>query len=221
MDNIFLVRFVAKVRVHFSFTFSMSTKPVLAVDCDDVLCHYVPALLQWHNKEYHTTYALEDVKTFRLEDFWGGDAKQTVQKINAFSATEQYKRLLPIAGALQALHELKRKYTLVIVTARNFAKTAEATERWIEVHLPDLFSSIHYSSDKASVCKELNAVALIDDSVRNITSCAAVLPKVILFTNEDQYAWTKDAVLPNLNICRNWQEITTLLMSESRIISAR
>lgn len=193
-------------------------KPVLAIDCDDVLCHYVPSLLHWHNKTYGTNYSLIDVTSFRLEQLWGGDAKQTIEKVNAFSETEEYKQLQVVSGVLEALHELKTKYILVIVTARNFDMTAKATELWIQTHLPELFTSVQYTSDKldkAIICKELNAVALIDDSVKNITNCAAVLQKVILFTHEDEYLWNKDMKqedLPNLSICRNWQQITKLLM---------
>jgi 5'(3')-deoxyribonucleotidase len=192
-------------------------KPVLAIDCDDVLCHYIPSLLHWHNQLYQTNYSLCDVKSGKLEQLWQCDAKQTVDKINAFSQTEEYGQLLPIVGAAEALHKLKTRYELVIVTARDFELTHKATELWIETHFSGLFTSIHYGFDKASICKKLNAQALIDDSMKNITNCSRVLQKVILFTHEGQYPWSenmKQDDLLNLSICPNWRWISQLMMAQ-------
>jgi hypothetical protein len=78
----------------------------------------------------------------------------------------------------------------------------EITKQWIDAHFPSVFEGVHfgnhYASDgspsrsKAEICKELGAVALIDDSRHHAVSAAkAGVPLVILFGD---YGWNKPSL---------------------------
>lgn len=191
----------------------MSSKPVLAIDCDDVLLHYVPAVVEWHNQVYATQLTLNDFTSFQFSRIWGGDNDGTVEKVKRFSETEEYEQLQCIEGAKQALEELSKYYELNVVTAR-FPDRAEITQRWIDTNFPGLIHKIYYTFDKATACQQLNAYALIDDSVSNIAKCQQVVTKSILFDHNQTYLWNKD--VSNLDSkkfvrAHSWKEIVDIL----------
>ena len=58
---------------------------------------------------------------------------------------------------------------------------------------------------KAEVCKEIGAVALIDDSLKHLLQCSEVGIEGILFGD---YPWNQTDSLPeNITRCTNWLEV--------------
>jgi 5'(3')-deoxyribonucleotidase len=199
------------------------TKPVLAIDCDDVLLHYVPAVAEWHNQVYGTQLSLSDFTSFQFSQVWGGDSASTLDKVNLFSTTEEYKQLKCIEGAKSALEQLHQHVDLIVITAR-FPDRAQITQQWLDSNFPGLITKVYYTFDKASVCEQLNAYAIIDDSASNIAKCQHVVQKAILFDHEQSYLWNKDTcnLDPNKFVrAHSWQEVVNILIPSTTIHSSR
>ena len=48
----------------------MAKKPVIAVDLDEVLGQFVPAIVAFHNATYGSSYTAEDFFSYRFADVW-------------------------------------------------------------------------------------------------------------------------------------------------------
>jgi len=110
-------------------------------------------------------------------------------KIIEFYKTTRLDEALPIEGALEGVLRLKELgYKLVVVTARHL-RERERSLKWIEKHYPGVFETVVCTGQsqettfdenpgvttkltKAMVCKEINALCLIDDSLENAFACA-------------------------------------------------
>eukprot|EP00911_Craspedida_sp_UC1_P002380 UC1_evm1s1780 len=174
-----------------------SKKPVLAVDLDEVLGHFVPTLADFHNEKYGTALTAHDFDSYTFREVWGGDESESKSKVNAFFASPHFTNGIPVVeGAQEAMIELSRHFELVIVTSRQHAIAAE-TSRWIDEHFSGLFSRVLFGNhwgatgekrSKPDMCDSIEAVALIDDSLRYALQCAGRLQRVILFGH---HAWNQ------------------------------
>ncbi|KAJ3853304.1 hypothetical protein EV368DRAFT_81697 [Lentinula lateritia] len=165
-----------------------SSRPVIAVDLDDVL-RPTPRSL--------------------VNPYWGG-LHETHQKVRDFYASMQLYNAAPVTGAregVKALHDMGFK--LIVVTARS-SDVKEESWDWINQWFPGLFDSVICTGQfkdatkdgheivtklsKAQVCADLKARLLIDDSSENAlqvsTSSSAATPPtpVLLFGH---YEWNK------------------------------
>lgn len=213
------------------YSMASQTK-VVAVDIDEVLCHFIPGLAEFHNSEYGGTLTSESFVSYQFHEVWGGTESDCVVKMETFFQSDYFlKDLNPVDGAYEALKALKETFPieLHLVTARQLT-LEEQTKAWISKHYPDLFTDIHfgnhYSSSgkkrsKPEMCKEIKAVCLIDDSQVYAGQCAKENIPTILFGN---YAWNKRRdeaggeewavsmeVLSKVKRASNWNECIALV----------
>ena len=171
-------------------------KYTVAVDLDEVLGGFLPALTQWHNRVYGTTFSVDDYRSYSYCDLWGGSNADSVAKVHEFfQASEFATGVRPIAGAVRTLRSLLDRARFVVVTSRQHV-IAEQTRDWIERHFAGIFAGIemgnHYDlaspnpddmtlagaaggsvkRSKPDMCADVGAVALIDDSVKYACQCA-------------------------------------------------
>ena len=112
------------------------SKPVLAVDIDEVLGAFLPALIRWHNDTHGTSLSLGDFNSYWFCEVWGGTNEEATEKVHAFFETPYFlQQLEPIQGAAAALETLSAKFDMVVVTSRQHV-IAEATMQWLEQHFP-------------------------------------------------------------------------------------
>ena len=52
---------------------SVFCKPVVAVDIDEVLGGFLPALIDYYNHSYNTKFTLDDFHSYRFAEVWGGN----------------------------------------------------------------------------------------------------------------------------------------------------
>eukprot|EP00854_Cymbomonas_tetramitiformis_P019497 gene19497-23314_t len=117
-----------------------SEKPVIAVDCDEVLAQFLPALIRYHNAKYSTTLELKDFHSYRFCEVWGGTNEEATEKIHDFFETDHFLRdLAPMPGALEVLESFKEKFTFVVVTSRQHI-IEQATRDWLQNYFPNVFS---------------------------------------------------------------------------------
>lgn len=183
----------------------MAQRLVLAVDIDEVLAGFVPALASFYNERYATSSDLKlDATSFVSYEFhkvWGGTAAECSDIMTAFFESAHFlEGVRPIPGALESLTQLRAELPgieLHCVTARQ-NKLEMHTRAWVEAHYPGLFTDIHFgnhysttgvSRSKPDMCRAICAFALVDDSVVYARQCAAAGIPVILFGS---YAWNSD-----------------------------
>jgi len=192
-------------------------KPLLAIDIDEVLFPLVPELAAYHNAQHGTSLAPADFLSYDLDKVWGGTVAEAVAKVNAFFAVD-HLHIEPIDGAFDSLKSLADHFRLVVITSRHDSLT-DATHAWIERHFAGVFETVilagnhHAGGDvktKVSLCRELGAVALIDDSLRYVTECSDAGQRAILFGD---YPWNQADELPQGVIrVADWEEVRAELM---------
>jgi uncharacterized HAD superfamily protein len=175
---------------------SLRSKLIVAVDMDEVLCHFVPKLIDFHNETYKTEIKFEGFHNYAFHKVWGGTPEETTQKVNLFFESPHFKSLPRVKNSFETLLKLKDRCTFVIVTSRQTA-LKEITLRYVEEHFPDIFDDImlgnHYGEtgtklSKPEMCQKVGATILIDDSLLYAQDCSKNGIKTILFGN---YPWNQ------------------------------
>eukprot|EP01080_Neovahlkampfia_damariscottae_P005889 gene5889-9717_t len=193
----------------------MSNKKVLAVDVDEVICHFVPHLIDFHNEKYETDMVVDTFHNYSFHKVWGGTPEEASAKVEDFFQSDHFKNLLPIKGAYEQLQELKQDFKLVIVTSRQH-QLREDTESFIQKYYPDTFDEMlfgnHYGKvgkkmTKSEMCKSIGAELLIDDNLHYANDCATNGIKAILF---GKYAWNQydDELHENIHHVHHWDDVS-------------
>jgi 5'(3')-deoxyribonucleotidase len=188
-------------------------KPVIVVDIDEVLFPMAATFLNYYNHEHKTNYTVNDMDSYYVEDMTGETEEQLLAKIRSYISTPHYKNAQPLEGSAEAIQRLSEEYELAILTARDDFYRG-STENFVEAHYPGVFSSVQYTHQiesphifvpKFEICKELGAIAIIDDSLKNVIECAEHGIDGILF---GEYAWNKTDQLPHgVTRLNDWQEV--------------
>jgi len=202
----------------------MSTKPVVAVDLDEVLGGFLPTLTKWHNTHYSTSYTLADYKSYNYADLWGCTNAEAVTKVHEFFKSDAFlTKVPPIPNAFETLSQFTNDFTYIVVTSRQHVIKDE-TEKWISLHYPNIFQQVllgnHYDlaspdpdapgkgniikRSKPDMCIDIKATLLIDDSLKYAMQCASKIGKenntlksVILF---GEYGWNTGNHIPNVDL---------------------
>ncbi|TPX34713.1 hypothetical protein SmJEL517_g02695 [Synchytrium microbalum] len=208
-------------------------KPVLAIDCDDVLLKTVEGLCQFHNEHYATSLVPADFSSYNYWEVWGGNREGATAKVRQWYQLASFANLDPVPGALEALQRLKEFYDLVVVTSRqDFIRAATIAN--IQKHYPGIFDDehihfanhwihptdhVHYqglvSKSKAELCDEASAVLLVDDNLDYAKDVSNHGLYAILFDLEGSYNWNKcpDSELPPKTVRKtSWADIVDILI---------
>jgi uncharacterized HAD superfamily protein len=185
---------------------------VIAIDIDEVLFPFVENFVEHDNAIYggnvspaqFTSYAFEHVLNISLEE--------SVERVYSFNGVD-HRHITPIELSVHAIQKLSEKYDLAVITARH-PKFESNTLAWLEHHLPEVFSAVHFIGyaaimekprTKAEVCRELGASTLVDDSLEHVTLASAEGIESVLFGN---YPWNQAGELPEgVTRCNDWQEV--------------
>lgn len=179
----------------------MKRKPIL-IDLDETV---YPFLSTWDKWMKHTNRGAVDYDAF----VWYYDLdlylSNHVEKTPDFIAYQHILEPQPIPEAMTALLDIAEYYPIMALTARNKADWSNATDLWVEQHLP-FVKDIHYVREnrgddaipKGIVASQLNAQALIDDTAYWIDS----LP-----TDIDGYIVTRPQPIASDNGAEPWHLI--------------
>src|SRR3989339_799074 len=115
---------------------------LIGIDIDDVLLHFTPALIEYHNHTYKTSLTYDQFKSPNFWEVWGGTKQESRKKVDDFFKTTYFRKMQPIVGAKEALFELRKKHNLVNITARpNYLETE--TREAINKYFPDSIQKIY------------------------------------------------------------------------------
>lgn len=190
-----------------------ANKKIIAVDIDEVLFPMAASLLEFYNGEHGTEYRIDQMTSYFLEDLTGETEEEMLAKIQAYLKTEHYLAGQPIEGSIDAIHKMREKFKLILVTSRDHFYRG-STERFLENKFGGLFDELYYTHLEATptvrkpkhlICKEIGAIALIDDHLSNVVSCPEHGIEGILFGD---YPWNQSKSLPDGVVRVNgWQEV--------------
>lgn len=193
------------------------SKPVIAVDIDEVLSPLHAPLLSHHNLAYGTNYVYPDPEgRYYLEQFTGEDSATAEVKLKAFVDDPSFPEVVvPLPGAVETIGHLKHDYSLVIVTARQlFYK--DVTARFLQTHFPGVFADVHFiphfagaalspAAAKVEIFRQAGAQFVIDDNLGTAAAAATAGMSAILFGD---YHWNKVKTLPTGVVrCKNWAAV--------------
>jgi 5'(3')-deoxyribonucleotidase len=193
----------------------LSNKPVLAIDFDDVFVPYAHKLIEAYNREHGGSIRIENIyiwdKFGNSSHGWKHDAKGALQWIHGYLARPESLEVEPIAGSVAALQNLRRKYTIAVVTGRP-PKIDHIMHKWLERHMPGVVDQIYHVADtpKSVTCKQIEAKCIVDDNPVYIHDCHTAGIEVIVFGD---YPWNQADRLPeNAPRARDWAEVERLLL---------
>lgn len=207
-----------KLNQEFLNPLSKMSKPVIAIDIDDVIADSTESVRLSVNKKLGTELRHEH---YRIPaDYW--DYYETVWATHGLSDKISYEdhseemttnqsdvTLLP--GAQFAISELAKRFDLVLITARD-PRWQDATKAWLKVNFKDsVFKALHFAGSnkikgvktKGEQAVEVGASWLIDDNPDNCQTALDAGVEVILFGD---YGWHYKAPV-NMTRCKDWPAV--------------
>lgn len=202
------------------------SKPVLAVDIDDVLFPNAYRLIEDYNRRHG--YSVQHPASINrgvlkgtlshLEEGTGLNREVIVDQIEAILADEAYHDVDPLEGSTAAVLELSKRYQLVAITGRPLVARAH-TVIWLARHYPGLLEDLHVLGkrwghgsevDKSGLFRELGVEIVIDDLLGHVMSAAEIGVRGLLYGD---YPWNQADDLPEGVIrVRGWDEVLEELM---------
>lgn len=190
------------------------SKPILAVDIDEVLFPYVQHFVAHHNEKYATDLLPAHFTSYRFEDVIDGvDLTEVLSRIYTF-LEHDHQLIEPVTDAQEGIKRLSAKYDLVLLTARH-PRFEVNTRKWLSRYFPDQFKDLimigfeydpgnPHPRTKASVCKEMKVVALVDDSPKYVTQAAEAGVTGILFGD---YPWNQAELPKGVIRVKGWLDL--------------
>jgi uncharacterized protein len=185
---------------------------VLGVDLDDVVIDFNSAFCEWHNRYYGTSYKRKDIVSYGLENICKCTPDEVHQRVFDFYHTDEHRTAPPVQGAIEGLHELKKKNVLIAATSRPEV-VRNLTLEWLHEQSLEVFDSLHFLGhyhgpverkiSKAKICEEVGAELFIEDSLAHATSIARTGVPVLLFDTP----WNQGFVSALITRVFSWEEI--------------
>jgi 5'(3')-deoxyribonucleotidase len=194
-----------------------ASKPIIAIDIDDVIGAENEAVRNFINSHYGEKHTAEDYLTegkywSYWEDIWQVGKDEGRKRLEAFLNSPIKDNLKLVKGSRNSINTLKKRYELVIVTSR-YGLQLKTTRPWLEKHFPKTFGQVAFvatwSKDKkvskAVVCKQIGASYLIDDNAEHCNLAAEEGIQALLFGD---YGWNRQVeVHPTVRRVKNWEEV--------------
>jgi len=212
--------------LQFWSTLVSKTKPIIAVDIDDVISAQNDQIRQFANKHYGHKHTYEEFINFEAEywDYWahvwGISKEEERQRVKHYIDSGGLLIQKPVKGAIKAINKLKKKFDLVVITSRQ-DDYIDDTHRWLDKHFPATFRGVHFAKvwedgrreSKANICKKVNAGYLIDDNAEHCNLAAEEGVKGLLFGD---YGWNRSEKLhPMVSKVNNWEEVQEFFEHET------
>jgi phosphoglycolate phosphatase-like HAD superfamily hydrolase len=195
------------------------TKPVIAVDIDDVISSQNEDIRLFANQKYGYNHSPEDYKVQVKGPYWaywgyvwGVSNEEHDRRVESYFRSGGLFKQEPVPGAIEALKKLKRNYKLVVVTSRRDGHV-EDTHKWLDKHFKSVFEDVRFAKfwesgkreSKADICRELGAAYLIDDYSEHCNIAAEAGIEALLFGD---FGWNKGVKLhPEVTKVADWQEV--------------
>lgn len=143
----------------------------IGVDIDDVLAQFQIGWLKYHNENYDTQLAFDDITDFDYSNFIKEDIEVIIDRIKDFYKTTSFKNLSPLPDSISSIKTLSVNHDLYILTSRP-QWTKEATLNWLSKHYEDSFAHTTFTGQmenkkkitKGYVCERFGIDVMIEDA---------------------------------------------------------
>jgi len=192
------------------------SKPVIAIDVDDVLSASAEGFAAFSNKRWNAGVTADDYDEDWAK-FWKVPLEVALKRREEAHSSGIFGEYAAVDKAFEALARLKADFELIVVTSRQ-VKLKPQTDAWIAKTFPGIFSAVHYAGiwdtddvktalrqHKAGLCKELGADYLIDDQLKHCIGAAECGMKALLFGN---YKWNRvDTLHERITEVHTWDQV--------------
>lgn len=194
----------------------MSAKPVLAVDKDDVVGAFNRMFVLFMNERIGTNVVYEKCHSFSFEDVYGRSYAEMMDHLEYF-CHNLHHTIPPVDGVTLILPALAERFELHLVTSRCESLT-DITLGWLRDNGLDVFVGHHFANShselfahkrrrKSDICREIEAVALLEDALHNAEDVtAAGIP--VLMPNRP---WNQAAAPESVHRFDHWNEVPGVL----------
>lgn len=202
----------------------MRDKRALAVDFDDVCNNFNAAFLRynqiWNGVPHSMRY--EDLTDYIFHTVYGVEIEEINEWIWHFCRDHHDDFLKPIGSALAWLRVLRENYEIHMVTSR-CESIQKVTRRWLDNYATGVFDQLHFTNgfatrypgrrrNKLSVCREIGAVAFVDDALGHVEAVAAGLQVPTFMLTQP---WNKSETPTGVIRAQSWDEIGPRLIALS------
>lgn len=168
---------------------SLSPKRLnIGFDVDGVLVDIVPALNNYHNENYGTSFQKEDYVFYYLDKVWRCTFEEAILRVEQFYMSRHFKDVVPSREVVCGIEKLSKEHDLFVITSR-WGPAVKETERWIDTHFPNQFRSVHFSHNKSNIheqgkksdiCRTLSLDVFVEDHLDYAEECVSEKTDVIL-----------------------------------------
>ena len=177
-----------------------------------MLAEYASGFFTFHNKMYGTNVDVSALESYSFHKVLNLSKDEILHRMNLFHNTEEFKHLLPVVGAKDALNQLSSHSKLIAITARS-QDIQQHTQDWLETHFQKKIEKIHFARNvhigetknksKADFCREAGVNVMIEDSFENACDCSS--NGILTFLIDKPW---NQGTLPNKVIrVKSWNEI--------------
>jgi hypothetical protein len=180
---------------------------IFAFDLDEVLADFVGPLLEFHNRVYQTKLTREHASMYDLSGTLKCSREEVSRRMDEFYKSHEFFTLPAVDGAKEVIGRVKKKYELAIVTSRP-SSLHEPTVAWLNTNFPHTFSGPYFSTNdlsgsagertKAEICKNIGAMAIVEDHPEYARQCSENGIHVLLFSRP----WNKEDDFPAGKVTR-------------------
>lgn len=197
-------------------------KPVVAIDFDDIVAGFNMAYHQWHNRHFGTAFLYHELVTFDMCALYGIDMATLSKRVSLF-VEEYHNEILPIEGAREGLRRLATACDLHVVTSR-CESLHDVTVGWVKAAAVEYFAAYHFTNGfnsifpertrrKADVCREIGAIALVDDADHNALEAAQSGLRVFML----ERPWNGNKPHKLVTRLRSWEGIADEILKTVQI----
>mgnify|MGYP001164667960 CR=1 FL=1 len=192
------------------------TKPIIAIDIDDVLADYAVGFIEFSNAHWDTNLTIDDYDE-HWANVWKVDVEEVRRRADLIHEKRLVKDLTHRSEARPILEKLSQRFDLAVVTSRRI-QNKEDTLAWLGLYYPMLsvesvtfsgfYDTIHDDSihqTKGSIISSIGASYMIDDQPKHCISAAECGVEALLFGS---YRWNQLANLPpKVTRVRDWDSV--------------
>ncbi len=194
----------------------------IAIDIDGVVADTMPALNNFYNRKFGTSFNVSDYKYYDLEKTWGGSKENAVKIVEEFFQSPNFMKILPIAKSQESVLRLSKKHEFFLITSRpqNIThRTMEFLQNYFPKEIRKVIHTGQYISSASSinkfdVCVNEKADVLIEDCLEIAIDCANRVLKTFLLDssfNQLNREYSEKDIPKNLIRVKNWPEIVERL----------
>lgn len=202
------------------------SKPIIAVDIDEVLGAYAVEFVKFSNERWGTHLTVDDYKE-HWSEMWEVDMEETTRRAKELYKSGMTGRIPHIIGANEALKQLMKDFDIVLVTSRPIVLEQE-TRAWLEKYYSDVVTAIYFAGmydgavtsnsfmqTKATIYSELKPAFVVDDQLKHCYAAVELGIDTILFGD---YPWNQDMnATEGLVRCHDWQAVIDHIQSQPAI----